>query len=49
MAIFKLTAHLRRTAECAHDGLWDRIGKLIDQVASAECASFFTAAGYEPD
>ncbi|GBR01198.1 transposase [Asaia lannensis NBRC 102526] len=49
MAFSKLKAHLRRAAEHTSDGLWDMIGKLIDQVAPAECANFFTAAGYEPD
>ncbi|GBQ14842.1 transposase [Swaminathania salitolerans LMG 21291] len=49
MAFSKLKAHLRRAAERTRDGLWDRIGKLIDQVAPAECANFFTAAGYKPD
>ena len=49
MAFSKLKAHLRRAAERTRDGLWNRIGKLIDQVAPVECANFFTAAGYEPD
>jgi len=49
MAFSKLKAHLRRAAERTRKGLWDRISILIDQVAPAECANFFTAAGYEPE
>jgi len=49
MAFSKLKAHLRRAAERTREGLWNRIGSLIDQVAPTECANFFTAAGYEPE
>lgn len=48
-AFSKLKAHLRKAAERTRDALWNRIGTLIDQVSPAECANFFTAAGYEPD
>ncbi|OUJ01516.1 transposase [Acetobacter cibinongensis] len=48
-AFSKLKAHLRKAAERTRDALWDRIGTLIDQITPAECANFFTAAGYEPD
>lgn len=48
-AFSKLKAHLRKAAERTRDALWDRIGTLIDQFSPAECANFFTAAGYEPD
>ncbi|MDR6182167.1 transposase [Asaia bogorensis NBRC 16594] len=49
MALPKLKAYLHRTTERTRDGLWDGIGKLIDQVARAECAIFLIAAGYESD
>lgn len=35
-------------AERTRDPLWDRIPTLIDQFTPAECANFFTTAGYEP-
>jgi len=38
-----------QVAERTRDALWDRIGTLIDQVSSTECANFFTAEGYEPN
>jgi len=49
MGFSKPKAHLHRAAERTRDGLWDRIGCLIDQVSSNECANFFIAAGYEPE
>nr|WP_264816228.1 IS630 family transposase [Asaia krungthepensis] len=48
-AFSELKAHLRKAAERTCDALWDRIGTLIDLFTPAECANFFTTAGYEPD
>lgn len=45
----KLKARLRKAAERTVDGLWRSIGALIDLFTPAECANFFTAAGYEPE
>jgi transposase len=48
-AFAKLKALLRKAAERTVDGLWRTIGALIDLFTPAECANFFTAAGYEPE
>jgi transposase len=48
-AFAKLKALLRKAAERTVDGLWRTIGLLIDLFTPAECANFFTAAGYEPE
>jgi transposase len=48
-AFAKLKALLRKAAERTIDGLWRTIGTLIDLFTPAECANFFTAAGYEPE
>lgn len=48
-AFSKLKALLRKAAERTVDGLWNAIGTLIDHFTPAECANFFTAAGYEPE
>jgi len=48
-AFAKLKALLRNAAERTVDGLWRTIGTLIDPFTPAECANFFTAAGYEPE
>ncbi|MCI0755453.1 transposase, partial [Teichococcus vastitatis] len=48
-AFSKLKALLRKAAERTLDGLWATIGKLLDAFTSAECANYFTAAGYEPE
>lgn len=48
MAFSKLKALLRKAAERTVEGLWSAIGRLIDTVATGECANFFTAAGYDP-
>jgi len=48
-AFAKLKALLRKAAERTVDGLWRTIGTLIDLFTPAECANFFTAAGYEPE
>ena len=49
MAFSKLKALLRKAAERTRDALWNTVGSLIGTFAPTECASFFTAAGYEPD
>lgn len=46
-AFSKLKAHLRKAAERTVSGLWDAIGRLIDQFTPQECANFFAAAGYD--
>ncbi len=48
-AFAKLKALLRKAAERTVDALWTAIGRLIDALTPTECASFFKAAGYEPD
>ena len=48
-AFSKLKALLRKAAERTVTGLWDAIGRLIDDFSSQECANYFTAAGYEPE
>jgi transposase len=48
-AFSKLKALLRKAAERTLDGLWDTIGQLLDAFTPAECANYFTAAGYEPE
>ena len=47
-AFAKLKAMLRKAAERTVEGLWNAIGRLIDQFTPQECANFFAAAGYEP-
>lgn len=46
MAFAKLKTLLRQTPERTHDGLWRRIGELLDRFTPDECANYFTAAGY---
>jgi transposase len=48
-AFSKLKAHLRAAAERTLDGLWSRIGNVLDLFTPQECANFFAAAGYDPD
>jgi transposase len=45
----KLKAILRKASERTIGGLWETIGRAIDQFTPAECANYFTTAGYEPD
>ena len=47
-AFAKLKALLRKAAERTVDGLWNRIGQLLDCFTPDECANYFAAAGYEP-
>ncbi len=46
-AFAKLKALLRKAAERTVDGLWTTIGQLIELFPPAECANYFTAAGYD--
>jgi transposase len=46
MAFAKLKAHLRKAAERSMTALWDRIGTILDAFSPAECANFFSHAGY---
>jgi transposase len=46
MAFAKLKTLLRQAGERTRDGLWDRIGELLDRFTRHECANYFTAAGY---
>ena len=48
-AFSKLKAILRKAATRSIADLWDAIGTAIDQFTQAECANYFTAAGYEPE
>ena len=44
----KLKGLLRRAGERTRDGLWSRIGRLLDDFPPAECANYLRHAGYEP-
>jgi len=46
MAFAKLKTLLRQKPERTRDGLWHRIGTLLDQFNPQECANYFRAAGY---
>ena len=46
-AFAKLKALLRKAAERTVAGLWDAIGRLIDEFTPRECRNFFAAAGYD--
>ena len=46
MAFSKLKTLLRQASERTRDGLWHRIGDLLDRFTPDECANYFTAAGY---
>ncbi len=48
-AFSKLKALLRKAAERTLDGLWTKIGDLIQLVTPDECRNYFTAAGYDPE
>ncbi len=48
-AFAKPKALLRRAAARTIDDLWRAIGEAIPQFTMAECANYFTAAGYEPE
>jgi transposase len=42
----KLKALLRKAKERTRDGLWDRIGKLLDEFSAQECANYLVNSGY---
>ena len=46
MAFSKLKTLLRQDPQRTRDGLWNRIGELLDRFTSTECANYFQAAGY---
>jgi hypothetical protein len=46
MAFSKLKTLLRQAPERTVDGLWRRIGVLLDQFTPGECANYLHAAGY---
>src|SRR3979490_3049498 len=46
MAFAKLKTLLRQAPQRTVDGLWRRIGALLDQFVPSECANYFRAAGY---
>jgi transposase len=48
-AFAKLKAMLRKAAERTVEGLWNAIGRIIDNFTPNECANYFAAAGYDPD
>ena len=48
-AFAKLKAFLRKAAARTIPDLWQVIGNAIDTFTPAECANYFTAAGYEPE
>jgi len=46
-AFAKLKALLRKASERTVNGLWAAIGRVIDLFPPAECANYFSAAGYD--
>jgi transposase len=46
MAFAKLKTLLRQAPERTIDGLWRRIGALLDHFTPSECCNYFRAAGY---
>lgn len=48
-AFAKLKALLRKVAARTRDALWSAVADAIEAFPPAECANFFTAAGYEPE
>jgi transposase len=48
-AFAKLKALLRKAAARSIDGLWSAIRDTLPAFTPAECASYFAAAGYEPE
>jgi transposase len=46
MAFAKLKTLLRQAPERNRDGLWRRIGALLDHFTPEECANYLRAAGY---
>ena len=48
-AFSKLKAMLRKIAARTVDTLWSAIGQIIDTYTPAECANYFSTAGYDPE
>ncbi|MDX0071428.1 IS630 family transposase, partial [Sinorhizobium meliloti] len=48
-AFSKLKALLRARAERSFDALWNKVGDIVKLFEPQECASYFAAAGYDPD
>lgn len=48
-AFSKLKATLRKAAARTIEDLWDAIRDAIELFTPADCESYFTAAGYEPE
>ena len=48
LAFSKLKALLRKAGERTVDGLWKRIGRLMDEFTPSDSRDFFTHCGY-PD
>jgi transposase len=48
-AFSKLKAALRKSGARTINGLWDAIRDALPAFTPAECANYFTAAGYEPE
>lgn len=46
LAFSKLKRLLRRAAERTVEGLWQRIGRLLDRFTPAECRNYFRHCGY---
>jgi transposase len=42
----KLKALLRKAKERTIDNLWDRIGKLLDEISPDECTNYLDHSGY---
>ena len=48
-AFARLKAKLRKAAARTISELWTVIGRILPTFTQAECANYFTAAGYEPE
>jgi transposase len=48
-AFAKLKALLRKVAPRTCEALWNAVAAAIQAFTPAECANYYTAAGYEPD
>ncbi len=46
LAFSKLKTMLRKSAERTVEGLWARIGQLLDQFTAEECRNYFRHCGY---
>jgi len=48
-AFAKLKAMMRTKAERTITELWEAVSSIVELFTPAECANYFTAAGYDPD